>query len=281
MRIEPIQTGFVQIKKHQLHPRFVARPARMLDVLTDCDWSPRLPITCWLVEHPTGLLVVDTGESSHANDPGYQPWRHPYLRTCVRCWVAPDEEVAAQLSRLGFDASDVRWVVMTHMHGDHAGGIGHFPNSEILMTKTEANQALVPTGPLNGYLNMHYPTWLKPRAIPFDAGKWESFDSSALLTPDGAIRMVPTPGHTLGHLSVIVELDGVMMLIGGDSAYSEKALVDGTVDGVAQSYRAHRDSTPRLRRLCQMRGVVTQFAHDPDNRNRLTDRMVTVVSADR
>jgi N-acyl homoserine lactone hydrolase len=47
---------------------------------------------------------------------------------------------------LGFDPLDVRWVIMTHMHGDHAGGIGHFTNSEILLSKPEADAALARTG---------------------------------------------------------------------------------------------------------------------------------------
>lgn len=47
--------------------RKITRPARTWDVLKDKDWTPLLPIGCWLIEHPEGLVMVDTGESSHAN----------------------------------------------------------------------------------------------------------------------------------------------------------------------------------------------------------------------
>jgi hypothetical protein len=73
MKVHAIQTGEVQIKSRHQRARFEDRLARFLDVLTDPDWSPRLPIGAWLIEHPEGLILVDTGESSHANDPGYQP----------------------------------------------------------------------------------------------------------------------------------------------------------------------------------------------------------------
>jgi glyoxylase-like metal-dependent hydrolase (beta-lactamase superfamily II) len=107
-----------------------------LDVLADRTWSARLPIGCWAIEHPEGLIKVDTGESSHANDPGYQPWWHPFMRFCERRWVAPEEEVGPELQRLALEPSSARWVVMTHMHGDHAGGISWFKEAEVLMSET-------------------------------------------------------------------------------------------------------------------------------------------------
>jgi hypothetical protein len=71
MKLHYIQTGEAQIKSRHRQARHEARLARMADVLMDPNWTPRLPIGCWLIEHPEGLIVVDTGESSHANDPGY------------------------------------------------------------------------------------------------------------------------------------------------------------------------------------------------------------------
>jgi glyoxylase-like metal-dependent hydrolase (beta-lactamase superfamily II) len=275
MKLHHIQTGDVQIKSRHRHARHEARLTRMADVLMDRNWTPRLPIGCWLIEHPEGLIVVDTGESSHANDPGYQPWWHPFMQRCERRWVKPEEEVGPQLRALGFDPLDVRWVIMTHMHGDHAGGIGHFPNSEILLSKPEAGAALARTGPLSGYLNMHYPKWLKPKIVSFSDGPWESFERSTTLTRDGRVHFVPTPGHTLGHIAVIAETDSHCVLLAGDAAYDEQTLLSGSVDGVAQSTSLHRDTTRRLRELCRRRPTVTQFAHDPESVKRLASATVT------
>ena len=278
MKLHRIQTGEVQIKTRHVESRFGPRPARVLDVLRDRNWAPRLPITCWAIEHPEGLIVVDTGESSHANDPGYQPRWHPFVRTSERRWVEPEEEVGAQLRGLGHDPGDVRWVVMTHMHGDHAGGIGTFPDSEIVMSAREAKMAFARDGVLNGYLKSHYPDWLDPRGVEFDRDPWEGFDASVPLTDDGAVRLLPTPGHTLGHLSVAVEQGDHIVLITGDAAYSERALLEGIVDGVAQSGGAHRDSTERLRELCRRRKVVALLTHDPDSSRRLAETVFTTVN---
>ena len=224
--------------------------------------------------------MVDTGESSHANDPGYQPWWHPFVRTSERRWVRPEQEVGPQLRGLGIDPAAVRRVVMTHMHGDHAGGLSHFPDAEIVMSAREASMALSRTGPANGYLNRHYPSWLDSRRVEFESDPWEVFDASVALTRDGTVRLVPTPGHTKGHLSVIVERSDDLVLLTGDAAYSEHALFAGTVDGVAQDGRAHRRSTALLRDLCARHRVVVAPSHDPDSPRRLAESAVAVGSSD-
>jgi glyoxylase-like metal-dependent hydrolase (beta-lactamase superfamily II) len=275
MKLHCIRTGDVQIKSRHKRARRESWPARMLDVLVDREWTPRIPICCWLIDHPEGLILVDTGESSHANDPGYQPWWHPFMHSNERRWVKPEEEVGPRLRALGFDPLDVRWVVMTHMHGDHAGGIGHFPKSDILLSKPEAAASLAPSGPLFGFLNAHYPDWLKPVIVEFNDGPWESFERSAALTGDGRVRIVPTPGHTRGHMSVIADLGDHCALVAGDAFYDEKTLLDGSVDGVAQDARLHRDSTRRIRDLCRRRPTIALCAHDPESVTRLASSIFT------
>ncbi len=280
VQISAIQTGEVQIKTRHVRPRFGARPARILDVLADRSWSPRLPIFCFAIAHPDGLIVVDTGETSHANDPGYQPSWHLFARTSERRWVAADEEVGPQLRAVGLDADAVRWLVMTHMHGDHAGGLSYFEHAEVVMSAREAAMAFARTGPANGYFNNHYPSWLAPRKLSFDGDPWEGFEASAPLTDDGVVRLVPTPGHTQGHLSVVVEQPDHLVVLTGDACYSERALLDGTLDGVAQDTGAHRRSTALLRRLCRSRRVVIVPSHDPDGPRRLADRVFTTPDAE-
>lgn len=273
IKIHPIQTGDVQIKSRHQVARYHRRPARVFDVLTDTNWSPRLPIGCYLIEHSEGLIVVDTG--AHANDKGYQPWWHPFMRFCERRWVQPQEEIGSRIRAIGFDPETVKWVVMTHMHGDHAGGIGHFPNSEFILSEREAKDCLSAGGPLQGYLNMHYPRWFNPVGIAFDDGEFESFDRSFKLTQDGAIRLVPTPGHTLGHLSVVIDMGDHYILLAGDASYTEQAMLHGYVDGVTIDADLHNDFTRRMRELCQRKPTITQFAHDENSNYRLANKVFT------
>lgn len=106
---------------------------------------------------PEGLIVVDTGETARATESGYFPRWHPYYRMGLEEDVEPEQEIGPQLERLGFGARDVGWVVMTHLHTDHAGGLHRFPRSEILVTPTEMELASGRRGRLRGYLPSHDP----------------------------------------------------------------------------------------------------------------------------
>src|SRR5712691_2578309 len=76
MRIHAIQTGTVAIKTRQLSGR---GPGALRPIITllDTTWTEPLPIYTWVIEHPEGLIVVDTGETARVAEPGYLPWWHP------------------------------------------------------------------------------------------------------------------------------------------------------------------------------------------------------------
>ena len=92
MRIHAIQTGRVRIKRRQVAP--VAAEPGGGSTRRDRQWSDWLPIFAWAIEHPDGLIVVDTGETARVNDPGYLPRWHPYYRLGVRFEVAPQDEIS-------------------------------------------------------------------------------------------------------------------------------------------------------------------------------------------
>lgn len=226
-----------------------------------------------MIEHPEGLILVDTGESSRANDKGYQPWWHPFMQYCERRGVKPEEEVGEVLKSRGFDPLKIDTVVMTHMHGDHAGGVPNFPNSKFILTEIEKKAIESSDAVFNGYLKMHYPNWFKPEGISFKDGAFESFAQSHKLTSDGKIRLVPTPEHTLGHQAVIVDMGEYYVLIGGDASYSQEDMLAGNIDGVCIDGHLHRESTAKMRELCKIKPTITQFAHDEKSTYRLENKI--------
>ena len=140
MKVHTIQTGTVAVKSRQREG--LGRGARRLaSTFLDRRWTDPLPILAWAIEHSEGLIVVDTGETARTSQPGYFPRWHPYFRTGLREWVTQEEEVGPQLGRLGLSPREVRGVVLTHLHTDHAGGLHHFPNSQILVSRVELEKA--------------------------------------------------------------------------------------------------------------------------------------------
>jgi glyoxylase-like metal-dependent hydrolase (beta-lactamase superfamily II) len=135
MKIHAIQTGTVAITSAWREGVGHGR-RRLLHTILDKQWTEPLPIYAFAIEHPEGVIVVDTGESAGASQPGYFTRWHPGVRA-FRESVEPAQEIGPQLERLGISPGDVRWLVMTHLHTDHAGGLRHFPDTEILVTRTE------------------------------------------------------------------------------------------------------------------------------------------------
>ena len=195
MRIHAIQTGTVAIKERQ-RQGVGHGIRRRLNTLLDKTWTEPLPIYAWVIEHPEGIIVVDTGETARVAEPGYFPWWHPYYRLGIRAWVRPEEEIGPQLQALGIQPTDVRWLVMTHLHTDHAGGLHHFPKVEILVSRTEYQLASGTAGRVRGYLPNRWPTWFVPHLIEFAPKPYGPFPSSYSLTQAGDVVIVPTMGHT-------------------------------------------------------------------------------------
>ena len=90
MKIHAIQTGTVAIKTRQVEGVGQGR-RRQLNMFLDWEWTEPLPIYAFAIEHPEGVIVVDTGETARTSNPEYFPGWHPFYRYGLREWVAPEE----------------------------------------------------------------------------------------------------------------------------------------------------------------------------------------------
>jgi glyoxylase-like metal-dependent hydrolase (beta-lactamase superfamily II) len=271
MRIHAIQTGTVAVTTHWREGVGRGR-RRLLNTLLDREWTEPLPIYAFAIDHPEGVIVVDTGETARVAEPGYFPRWSPFFRFAVREQVEPEQEIGPQLERLGIDPGDVRWVVMTHLHTDHAGGLHHFPNNEILVSRAELSNAAGLRGRLRGYVNKPWPEWFAPTLIDLSPVEFGPFPASLALTGAGDVTVVPVPGHTPGQLAVIVEDGDHSVLLAGDSSYTQDAMLRGAVDGVGSDESAERLTHERIRTYAAATPTVYLPSHDPDTAARLAER---------
>jgi N-acyl homoserine lactone hydrolase len=176
----------------------------------------------------------------------------------VRLSVRPEDEIGPQLRALGFDPRDVRWVVLTHLHHDHADGLAHFPDSEIVVTHEEWEYARGRTGRLRGYANQRWPHWLEPTLVA----------APDALTAAGDIRLEATPGHTPGHMSVTVDTGDAFVILAGDASYDDEL----RLDGVSADAKTALRTLERLRALIAARHATYLPSHDPRAAQRLQER---------
>ena len=274
MTIHAIQTGSVRIKRAQVRGRGHGL-RRRLGIFVDPHWTDWLPTYAWMIDHPEGIIVVDTGQGAHLLDCVRS--LHPYLRWEVEFRIEHDEEIGPQLCALGVRSRDVKRVVLTHLHIDHDGGLAHFPESEVLVSRGELHTARGWAGRLRGYLPNRWPAWFNPIALDLTAESYGPFTASRRLTDAGDVIAVATPGHTADHLSVIVVDEGIAYVIAGDASYTEALMLAGEIDGVSADDATALVTLRMLKRLAAERPTVYLPTHDPESAERLSRRRVAIV----
>ena len=271
MKIHAIQTGFVRIKTAQVEGQGHGLPRR-LAIFTDPNWTDWLPTYAWVIDHPEGIIVVDTGQGAHLLQSGQS--LHPYVRWEVAFRIEPEQEIGPQLRALGIGPRDVKRVVLTHLHMDHDGGLAHFPNSEILVASGELQTARGMLGRIRGYLPQRWPAWFDPKPLSLVAEPFGPFAASRRLTQAGDVVAVATPGHTADHISVVVEDDDTSYFLAGDTSYTEQLMLAGKLDGVSADEQVAGATLDTIGRFAQSRPTVYLPTHDPQAADRLANLRV-------
>jgi N-acyl homoserine lactone hydrolase len=206
-----------------------------------------IPLPAFLVEHPgAGPVLIDTGL-----DPAMK--FGPLLGTlAARSFrVGPEGPVPEQLRARGVDPGDVKLVLMTHMHLDHASGIGQFPQATFLMSEREWKAFKARGAVMQGYVGSHVPENATVRTVDFDgpqAGTHATFARAVDLFGDGSVRAVYTPGHTAGHTSFVVRTAAGEVLVAGDAVYTRHTLQTGHLPTVMASEERFTTSLDQIQR---------------------------------
>jgi N-acyl homoserine lactone hydrolase len=274
--IHAIRTGLVKVKLAQMEGRGKGL-ARTVHVLTDDEWSDWLPIYAWVIDHPEGIIVVDTGETARVHERGYHPRWHPFYRRAARFSVQPEEEIGPQLRALGIGNRDVWQVVITHLHTDHAGGLVHLSGSKTWVAPGELRRAGGFGGKVQGYLPHRWPKWWEPEAIRFDDRALGPFPQSMPLTKAGDVLVIPTPGHTPDHVSVVV-CGSPSVFLAGDTSYNQGLLLAGKVDGISPDEAVSQQTMSRILALAAERPLVYLPSHDSEGADRLAQQSVVTTT---
>lgn len=276
MKIYAIQTGTVQVKKNQIVGKG-SGAQRLVNVLFGREWvKPPVPIYAWVIEHEEGIIVVDTGETARTSEAGYFPRWQPYYKLAVRFQVKPEQEIGPQLKQRGINPKEVKKVILTHMHTDHAGGLHHFPESQIYVHEPEYKRTRGFRGQIDGYLPHRLPNWFSAQPIDFDSGVFGSFEKSWNVTAKGDVKVVPTPGHTPAHVSVVLTLEDVSFFLAGDTSYLEENLLRKIPDGVSPDPNQALDTMQNILSFAKQRPTIYLPSHDPNSELRLKNRQTIV-----
>src|SRR5437660_223922 len=139
-----------------------------------------VPVPFFLLRHPEGQAIVDGGNPLVvARDPRAH-WGG--LADVFEVHMTEDQHCAAQPARLGGEPAEVTHVVQTHLHIDHTGALGHFPDATVVVHERELEAARTAQSPeASGYVRADYD---RPDL------RWQTWTGEHDVFGDGAVRLV-------------------------------------------------------------------------------------------
>lgn len=260
IKIHILHTGLVQVDKALPFHGLFRNPLAFTGIFRSQKNQMILPVSSYLIEHPKGLILIDTGWNKIIRQSN---WKELGLQMIINKGYLPAGwAIDEQLSRLGYKPSDIDYLLLSHLHGDHVSGLRQVKDAKnILVSKDEwesANHLPIAYIPrqwkgINVKTYSYSPTQIGPFA--------ESFD----LFGDGSVVQVHTPGHTTGMSATLIKgSDEKYVLLATDNGYMSRSWEEMLTPGIVVSRKDSIVSLAWVRELAHDKNCVAAIAnHDP------------------
>ena len=210
----------------------------------------KIPIPSFLIEHPKGRVIFDTGLHRDLQN---GPDRIGSLGEVFQIHFKPGEELSARLRARDVAPERIDYLINSHLHFDHVGGNADLPNARMIVQRREWEAAGDPEIARRNAYNR----------ADFDLGhQVQQIDGEHDLFGDGTVVCIPTYGHTAGHQSLRVRHDGGEVVLTADSCYMRKVFEEMIFPSFADNYDAMRSVIERFRAM-ERGGTKFIFGHDP------------------
>ncbi|KAL0939652.1 beta-lactamase-like protein [Colletotrichum truncatum] len=271
-----LETGTIRIRpSHRYQTANKPIWLRRLSVALDRSWTIPLPINTYLIEHPEGYILFDSGESPRTMEPGYFPIWMPFYHLAVDIHVREHEGIGARLAQNNLRPEDLKAVVLSHLHHDHGDGLPDLIGPPIYITSEHWDAYKSPFhATMEGAVPGQWPKGFAPEIIEPTGGPIGLWNRSYPITKDGKVVAIDTPGHVPGHLSLIVYGEDVTYLLLGDATYDQDLLDQELTDGVNSNPHLAIESLRKVKEFSKQRSVVLLPAHDPKAAWRLKNKIV-------
>lgn len=271
VKIHALCTGTVAVKTAFRTKKGFGELAK-INILLDHHYTDYLPIWVWVIEHPEGLIVIDTGENAEiknldkylAKESGFL--RYQFKHAC-KFNIDPKDELNYQFDKVNLKLDDVKLVALTHLHLDHTDGLKFFPKQEIIVGDFEFNHP-------NNNMPSTFPSWFKPNKVNYhyQQNRIDIFNQAYPITAAEDLLYIPTPGHTHGHSSIVFKTDDFDVIFAGDTSYNQEQVIKGELAGVNADYKKSKQTYKSLLDYAANHKTIYLPTHDENSGQRLANK---------
>lgn len=227
-----------------------------------CGVGVEVPTLAFLVEHPRGRVLFDTGLDPALVSGATRYWGEE-MASMVRPEMSEGQDVVSQLGRMGLQPSDIDYIVMSCLFRDHAGSLKYFPDSTLIVAGVEIQNAHWPPAWLDATYNKPY----EPRDLVGlrERKRIELFGEDWDIFGDGSVVVMSVPCHTQGEQAMVIRLPetGTVVLPAGvvptKVNLDEEIMTGRLLVHPKDAYRSAR----RLKKLISDEDALVLFHHDP------------------
>jgi len=216
------------------------------------------PVGFYVITHPKGNVIFDTGNNDNTitNPDG---WLGP-LAKGFGLKMTQNDSMDAQLAKIGLKTSDIKFVVLGHMHFDHAGNMARFPNATFVVQNDELKAAWWPDPGYSVY-------YIRPEFADTPKYNIIRLDGDLNLFGDRSVEIRRAPGHTPGSQFAVVRLPktGTVVLT-SDVVYLKESLDKNLIPPIPGTWSpmGMYEGYQKIRVVRDGEGASIFYGHDPD-----------------
>jgi len=225
-----------------------------------------IPVAFFLIKHPKGNVLFDTGDNDKViTDTSY--WGP--LAAMLDKGVSADLAIDTQLAKIGLKPSDINYVVLGHMHLDHAGNVGKFPTATVVIQRDEIQNAFWPKpNTAAPYITSDF-SMLRAGIGSGLANKQPTIELEGDLDlfGDGSVYIHRQVSHTPGSQIALIRLPKTgLVVLTSDLCYSKENLDKDILPSIGLTYdpAGMLDGYHYVKRVVAMEHGDVIFAHDAD-----------------